>query len=63
MSPRGVVANVLDCNISVTEFKPLSRYYVHIPTNILEKGITPPPYSLAMLTSTPTIFLEVEIWH
>ena len=30
-----VVANVLGCEIEVSEFKLQSRYYVHLPTNTL----------------------------
>ena len=38
-NPRGVVANVLDCDIVVSEFELLSRYYVHFRTNALGKGM------------------------
>ena len=34
-SPRSVVANVLDCDIVVSEFEHQSRYYVHFWTNTL----------------------------
>ena len=34
VSPRGVIANILDC-----EFELQSRYYVHFRTNTLGKGI------------------------
>ena len=40
-SPRGLVANVLDCDIVVSEFEFQLRYYVHFWTNILEKGMKP----------------------
>ena len=36
---RGVVANMLDCDIVVSEFELQSRYYVHLRTNTLGKGI------------------------
>ena len=36
---RGVVANVLNCDIVVSEFKLQSRYYVHLRTNILGKDM------------------------
>ena len=37
--PRGIVTNVLDCDIVVNEFEPHSEYYVHFWTNILCKGM------------------------
>ena len=40
-SPHGVVANVLDWNIVVSELKLQSRYYIHFPTNTLGKDILP----------------------
>ena len=36
---RGVVANVLDCNIVVSEFELQSRYYVHFHTNTITKSM------------------------
>ena len=38
-SLRGVVANVLDCDIIVSEFEIQSRYYVHFQINTLRKGM------------------------
>ena len=35
--PRGVVANVLDCNIIVSEFDLWSFYYIHFWINTLGK--------------------------
>ena len=35
----GVVANVLDCDIIISEIELQSHYYVHFQTNILEKVI------------------------
>ena len=40
-SPSGVVANVLECDIVVSEFELRSRYYVHFRTFTLGKGINP----------------------
>ena len=37
----GVVANVLDCDIEVSEFKLQSRYFVHFRTNNLGKSMNP----------------------
>ena len=36
-----VVANMLDCDIVVSEFKLQLFYYVHFQTNTLEKGMNP----------------------
>ena len=38
---REVVANVLNCDIVVSEFELKSCNYVHFQTNSLEKGINP----------------------
>ena len=38
-SPIGIVANVLNCNIMLSEFKLWSHYYVYFQTNTLGKGI------------------------
>ena len=39
--PYGIVTNMLDCYIIVSEFKPQSCYYVHFWTNTLAKGMNP----------------------
>ena len=36
-----VVANVLDCDIVVSEFEHQSDYHIHFRTNTPEKGINP----------------------
>ena len=38
-SPYGVVANVLDSDLVVSEFEFQSRYYIHFRTSALEKGM------------------------
>ena len=38
---RGVVANVLDCDVTVSEFELQLHYYVHFRTNILRKSMNP----------------------
>ena len=38
----GVMVNVMDCGIAVSEFKLLSCYYIHFQTNILGKGMRTP---------------------
>ena len=35
----GVVANVPDNNVLVSKFEHRSRYYVHLPTKIIRKGM------------------------
>ena len=37
-SPRGVVANVLDSDMVVSEFKLLARYHFHFRTYTLERS-------------------------
>ena len=37
----GLVANTLDCDIVVREFKLQLGYYIHFETNILGKGTNP----------------------
>ena len=37
VSPRGVLANVLDCSREINELVSQSRYYGHFQTNILRK--------------------------
>ena len=39
--PRGVMFKAMDCGIVVREFVLQSRYYVHIRTNTLRKGMNP----------------------
>ena len=36
-NPHGVVANVLDCDIAVSEFELQPRYYIHFRTYTLGK--------------------------
>ena len=39
VSPRGVVANVLDCEIVVSKFERQSHYYVHFRTYTHGEGM------------------------
>ena len=41
MSPYGLVANMINCNIVVNNFGLQSCYYVHFLTKIFEKGMKP----------------------
>ena len=36
---RGVMVKAVDCRILVSEFELQLRYYVHLQTNILGKGM------------------------
>ena len=40
--PLGLVANVLDYDIVLSEFKPLSLYYAHFLTYTIEKDMNLP---------------------
>ena len=39
--PRGVMVKAMDCVIEVSEFEIQSRYYLHYPTNTLDKVMNP----------------------
>ena len=58
----GVVANVLDCDIVVTEFEVESRCYVHFQINILAECMNS-FQSMYGLNSTTTIILLGWLWH
>ena len=60
MSLRGEVANILDCDIGVSEFELESRNYVHFWTNTLGKGMNSIYCSSYGLNSTTTVFLQDE---
>ena len=53
-----VVANMLDCDIIVNEFKLQSCYHVHFQTNTLRKGINILIISSYVLNSTPSVILQ-----
>ena len=59
-SSRGIVANMLNCNIVLSEFELQLCYYIHFQTNTLRKGmnsliIPTPSYGLY---STTTVLLQ-----
>ena len=56
-NPRGVVANVMDCDIVGSEFELYSRYYVHLLTNILGARMTQPLYPPDRNEIVPTLFI------
>ena len=60
MSLRGVVANILDCDIVVSEFELKSRYYVHFRFDTFRKGMNPIYCFSYGLNSTITVFLDDE---
>ena len=39
--PCGVVVNVQDCEIAISEFELLLRNYIHFSTDTFEKGVNP----------------------
>ena len=58
-SPHGVMVNVLNSNIEVSEFKLQSHYYIHFQTNTHGKGMNSQYPSNYRLNSTTTVLL----WH
>ena len=59
--PSGVVANVLDCDITISKFKLQSRFYGHLWTDTVGKGINahiPSRYRLNSNTCSST-----RLWH
>ena len=65
-SPCSVVANVLDCDIVVSEFKLQSRYYVHFRTYTFREGKKPhnPSNGLySMYLPTPSHEQDVRQSH
>ena len=61
-SLRGVLANVLDYDTVVREFEFQSRYYVHIRTNILGKGMNSLPPSFELNDTSP-VLRKGWLWH
>ena len=53
--PRGVMMNVLDCNIVADEFKLQSRYYIQFQINTLRKGKNRLIFSCYRLNSATTV--------
>ena len=52
----------LHCGIVISEFELQSRYYIHLWTNTLGKGMNPHPPSYG-LNSTTAVLLEEWLWH
>ena len=63
---RSVEANVLDCDVEVSEFDLLSRYYIPFQTNASREGMTPTTY-LSLLAmgwiSTTTVLRQDRPRH
>ena len=53
--PHGLVTNMLDCDIVVSEFEVQSRYNVHFRTNTLRKVMNPLIPLNYELNSTTTV--------
>ena len=62
-SLHGVVANMLDCNIVVSEFELQFRNYVYFWTNTFGKGINLLVTLHYELSSTSTILIQGLLWH
>ena len=60
-SPRGVVANVLDCDFIVSGFEFQSHYYVRFRTNTKRKAWT--LLSPCQGLNTTTVVLQGLLWH
>ena len=59
-----MVANELDYDIGVREFKLQSWYYIHFQTNTLSKSINLLIPTLNYgLNSTTTVLLQGQLWH
>ena len=62
ISSCGVLTNVMDCNIVVSEFELQLRYNVQFWTYTLNKSMKLPPANASYgLTSTTSVFLQG--WH
>ena len=64
VSPRDIVANMLDCDIVVSQFELQSSYYVHFRTNTLEKGMKPLTHyeTSNRLNSITAVLLRWMVW-
>ena len=54
------MANVLDCDMVVSEFEPQSPYYVHFRINTLGKSIIPFNQTTAMGQIIPLLFYNIS---
>ena len=60
-SSHGVMANILDCGLEVSEFKLHSPYYIHFRTNACGKGTEPsyfPSYALNRISARMALALN-----
>ena len=61
---HSIEANMLDCDIVVSEFELESRYNVDFQTNTLGKGMNPLITRLSYeLNSTTSVLLQGWLWH
>ena len=56
-SPYGIMANVMDCNFVVSEFK-FQLCYIHLQINTLEKAMNTLVPFIYGLNSTTTVLLQ-----
>ena len=61
--PHGVVDNVLDCDIIVSEFKLPSNSYIHFWTNALVKDMNLIIFPCYGLNNTTITLLQGWLWH
>ena len=59
---RGIVANILDCDVVVSEFELKSGYYVNFRGNTVE-NVCNPLFPNNKLNSTITVLLQRWIWY
>ena len=60
---HGIMANVMNSDLTLSIFKLQSCCYVNILTNNIEKGIEPPYPPIYRLKSTTTVLLQGWLWH
>ena len=60
--PRGVVVNVVYCDIAVSKFELQSRYSIYFRINTFEKGKSPLILPSFGLNNTTTIFLPMILF-
>ena len=60
---RGVVANVLDCDIEVSKFEPQSPYDVPFQTITIQKGMNSLIHKAVGWILPRLSFLQRKFWH
>ena len=62
-SSRGLLANVLDWHIVVSEFVHLSDHLVHLQTDAFRRDMRPFIRTSFGLTIATTVILQRYLWH